>query len=362
MCQLPSHLWNLIAEKSTLRTDWARWAFALDEEQRDTAMEQQADWMRKAGYSNSVVVSYQTVLPLLLEHQAISRFNSQTEALELRGPLPEILDANEAVLLMKRDRMLSEQDEKDLRRIMTFKPDGDGEAERVLAMWPIPEPVPDHEPRTSANYDRQSVYKMLRDFGADPAERDADRRRLVDLFNAMTFEERDDLLVHAALVLMRRRSVNKCLNQSPDPAVDWRDELALDAHERVASQWPSTWPGKIDVDLTNVGDPSTVVPAWFEDAADELLGTTHRDGYLAAHCADFYIEDARNQGMGGLLDPRGAYDNDTVMFESFLPQFEGFIRQWRRNVIDALNSDTPMPEPAPAASPDHPDHPDAPDP
>lgn len=96
MYQVPSTVWNEIAEREVLSQPWAR-LFRLDDDELPIALKPLQDAMETAGIANSVIVAFFLVAPLLQENGAISNFIVRTEQGSLRKVLPELLSVEEAV-------------------------------------------------------------------------------------------------------------------------------------------------------------------------------------------------------------------------------------------------------------------------
>jgi len=110
MNYLPSQIWAEIAYTQNLKSEWAKEMFNCQEEFFDEELSKQARFLSSIGYSNKVILAFQHVLPLLLEHEAITRYISDKGTLDLRYALPEILDADEAVHIMQKEYNLSPKD------------------------------------------------------------------------------------------------------------------------------------------------------------------------------------------------------------------------------------------------------------
>lgn len=110
MTYLPQYIWGDIADTQELRTDWARRMFTIPEALIDEEIDRQAAFFSSLGFTNKVVLIFLQILPLILEHTAISRYISDKEALELRNVLPEILDASEAIIYAKNAHLLTDKD------------------------------------------------------------------------------------------------------------------------------------------------------------------------------------------------------------------------------------------------------------
>ncbi len=110
MTEVPQTVWNQMAKTVPLQSDWAKEMFPATPEQVEKYLDDQSRKMSNACFLSRVISSYQTVVPLLLESEAISLFIEQTGNYGLRQALPEVNSAQEAVSLMMRDRMLDEEE------------------------------------------------------------------------------------------------------------------------------------------------------------------------------------------------------------------------------------------------------------
>jgi len=97
-------IWNEIARTQKLRTQWAKDRFSMDCDQISEAFDKEAEHLDAAGINSTVVHSYLTVKPLLLENVAISHFIMDTGRDLLRMALPEICTVDEAVMIADMDR------------------------------------------------------------------------------------------------------------------------------------------------------------------------------------------------------------------------------------------------------------------
>ena len=126
MTFLAAPIWNQIASSQALETEPAKVAFRLNAEQ----LAKQDDlWMKAetaVGTPDKVARCLPVCLPLLAESQAIQSYLSQNP--QLKGALPEILDAADAVDLMTADYHLSDQDQKSLESILSSP-------RKALARW-----------------------------------------------------------------------------------------------------------------------------------------------------------------------------------------------------------------------------------
>lgn len=120
MYQVDAAIWNRIADEEVLESDWAQQMFPLPSEELDRALEKESARLRKAGHSSGVVVSYLTMLPLLLEREAIARFKSRNQGLE--AALPNVESVEEAVLVAAKDRVLNANQKAELSRLLSRPP------------------------------------------------------------------------------------------------------------------------------------------------------------------------------------------------------------------------------------------------
>lgn len=130
MHQIPIQLLHQIKA----RTAWGQTFLSMSQADLDHAMQKHAQAMQGAGYDNKVILAYQMVLPLLVEREAIDELISDLERPDLRGVLPEVLDRNEAVLLMQRELRLTKSQADSLRKILPSRQMSE-EALEVLGMW-----------------------------------------------------------------------------------------------------------------------------------------------------------------------------------------------------------------------------------
>lgn len=118
MYQVPARIWNEIAVSETLENPAFQKLMTLDQDQLTQALEDQAKALETNGVPDSVIVAYQTMAPLLAESQAISRHINQTGNTQLRDALPEVLNADEAVVIASRDRVLSKSEQQTLLHML----------------------------------------------------------------------------------------------------------------------------------------------------------------------------------------------------------------------------------------------------
>ena len=117
MTFLAAPIWSQIAREQELETQAARIAFRFDAEQ---LAEQDDEWMKaekSAGTPGKVARCLPLCLPLLLETKAMQAFRDQHP--NLSGAIPEILDAADAVNLMRAEYRLNDQDATTLGKILS---------------------------------------------------------------------------------------------------------------------------------------------------------------------------------------------------------------------------------------------------
>lgn len=114
MYQVPARIWNEIAASEELVNPSFQKLMQMNQEQLTQALESQAQALEANGVPDRVIVAYQEIAPLLSENAAISRYINRTGNSSLRDALPEILNAEEAVVIATQDRPLSKSEQKTL--------------------------------------------------------------------------------------------------------------------------------------------------------------------------------------------------------------------------------------------------------
>mgnify|MGYP000861486529 FL=1 len=112
MYQVPARVWNEIAASEKLASPSFERLMKMNDEQILQALDEQAKALEARGVPDSVIVAYQRLAPLLAENEAISRYINRTGNTSLREALPEILNAEEAVVIATQDRPLSKSEQK----------------------------------------------------------------------------------------------------------------------------------------------------------------------------------------------------------------------------------------------------------
>lgn len=98
------HYLNLIAKGQKLITPLGRYLFNLKTDNEYNAIsDEHYQVLISKGYNSAVASAVNQLLPICLENIAISNYIVENDALDLRLGLPEILDANEALIYAKGD-------------------------------------------------------------------------------------------------------------------------------------------------------------------------------------------------------------------------------------------------------------------
>ena len=93
--------------------------FSMSNDELNTAMDSQANLLvEKSEVTPRVALAYLVVAPLMVENEAISRFVVDSDNSSLRAILPEVTDAEEALMLATREYQLTEQELKQLYRLL----------------------------------------------------------------------------------------------------------------------------------------------------------------------------------------------------------------------------------------------------
>lgn len=108
----PAYLLNRVLKTTQLKTRAGMVLFAMDQDELDALLEDQAAKLKMAGHTPFVVSAYRALAPLLLEREAIGEFLSRPENSNLRGILPEVTEPAEAVELAAMELMFMTPQEK----------------------------------------------------------------------------------------------------------------------------------------------------------------------------------------------------------------------------------------------------------
>jgi hypothetical protein len=109
-------IWNEIAKTQTLKTEWARKAFKLNNEQM-AALEDREYLALKKKVGQEVALALSIVKPLLLENLAITNYILDGHQ-ELRSALPEIVSISEAIAVASMDYPLNIPQKESLRMLL----------------------------------------------------------------------------------------------------------------------------------------------------------------------------------------------------------------------------------------------------
>jgi hypothetical protein len=118
MHQIAAAVWNEIARTQTLRNPSMQILFAMPQSKLTEALEAQAKVLEQNGQPDSVINAYQTMAPLLAEHEAISSYINQMDNSDLRAAMPEVLNAPEAVAIASQEHPLSKDEQTQLLQLL----------------------------------------------------------------------------------------------------------------------------------------------------------------------------------------------------------------------------------------------------
>ena len=118
MFSVATPIWNEIARTQRPKSSpWGQW-MALDAPSLTEKLEQQAKELESSGASPRVILSFQTVAPLLHENAAISRYIQAKSNPDLRNALPELTTAAEAISLATAEYSLTQAEQTRLRKLL----------------------------------------------------------------------------------------------------------------------------------------------------------------------------------------------------------------------------------------------------
>lgn len=110
MNHLPFKIWELVAKYGKPDKPLGKLLLSMDEREMEAVEERQSELMEEMGIPNTVILAYQMVLILYVEHEAITRAVLKIGDPELRGALPEVLNRREAIYLMEREFNLTPEE------------------------------------------------------------------------------------------------------------------------------------------------------------------------------------------------------------------------------------------------------------
>ena len=118
MYQVPASVLNQILESQPLKTTWAEKLFAMDQDELNEALEDQAQALEAHGVPDPVAIAYQKIAPVLAEQEAITAFIEETGNMMLRGSLPDVTTADEAVMVMTEEHRLTPEQAEQLHDML----------------------------------------------------------------------------------------------------------------------------------------------------------------------------------------------------------------------------------------------------
>ena len=112
-------IWNEIAATQRLKHPRIRELMKLGPDELPKRLDQIAADQESKGALPRTTLAYSTVLPLLLENEAISRYVQMKDSDSLRGSLPEVTSMDEAVYLATLEYRLTEAEQENLKELLT---------------------------------------------------------------------------------------------------------------------------------------------------------------------------------------------------------------------------------------------------
>jgi hypothetical protein len=119
MMSVSPAIWNEIAATQRLKHPRIRELMKLDENQLPPRLDQIAADQESKGALPGATLAFATVLPLLLENEAISRYVQMKDNDSLRAALPEVISMDEAVSLATLEYRLTVPEQKNLESLLT---------------------------------------------------------------------------------------------------------------------------------------------------------------------------------------------------------------------------------------------------
>lgn len=107
MYQVPASVLNQILASQPFQTQWAEALFAMDQEELNQTLEQQAVALEASGVPDPVILAYQKIAPVLAEQEAITAFIEATGSMALRSSLPDVTTPDEAAMVMTEEHRLT---------------------------------------------------------------------------------------------------------------------------------------------------------------------------------------------------------------------------------------------------------------
>lgn len=116
MYQIPATTLNQIAQTVELKYPAMAQLFLMTQEELTAELEAQAMRLAARGISNKAILAYQTVMPLLLENAAISRYIVKTGS--SRRTLPEVTTIAEALNLALQEFRMTPPQLRELKQLL----------------------------------------------------------------------------------------------------------------------------------------------------------------------------------------------------------------------------------------------------
>lgn len=117
MYSISNNIWNQISAQYELKTEWAKRMFSYQtQEELNIAIEEEVEKFINSGIDPILAVAIVTVLPLVLENEAIRKINEKEKWFP---PIREVENLEEAIIIAAHEyRTLTEMDLKQMRGII----------------------------------------------------------------------------------------------------------------------------------------------------------------------------------------------------------------------------------------------------
>jgi len=120
MHQAAAKFWNAIAQTQPLKTEWAQQMFPLPQDQLDLALEKEEQRLTREANDPVVASAYLKIMPLLWEHEAISRFLNANPSLTIA--MPPLQSLAEALMVARKDFRLTNAQMAKLKQMLSETP------------------------------------------------------------------------------------------------------------------------------------------------------------------------------------------------------------------------------------------------
>ena len=111
-------IWNEIAATQRIKNPRIRELMMLGPDELPVVLDKMAEEQESKGALPRATLAFPTVLPLLLENEAISRYIQMKDSDYLRGSLPEVVTMDEALSLATLEYRLNEAEQKNLEELL----------------------------------------------------------------------------------------------------------------------------------------------------------------------------------------------------------------------------------------------------